>query len=193
MSLRIIGGTFRNRPLKTPKGPQTRPSLAVLRKAVFDILQDVVIEAEFLDLFAGSGAMGLEALSRGALHATFVDKDRYAARCIQENVESLQVEKQTDLYSTDIFIALEKMGKLGRQFDLIYIDPPYAASAKNSVIQRILESLHQLKLLKKNATLFIEEGAPAQLSSEQLKDLPYHWVNSRQFSQSILHQIKVVS
>ncbi|MBS0607608.1 MAG: RsmD family RNA methyltransferase, partial [Verrucomicrobia bacterium] len=64
--MRIIGGTFRNRLLKTPKGPQTRPSLAILRKAVFDILQQEIVDAEFLDLFAGAGAMGLEAISRGA-------------------------------------------------------------------------------------------------------------------------------
>ena len=190
MSLRIIGGTFRNRPLKTPKGPQTRPSLAILRKAVFDILQDEILEADFLDLFAGSGAMGLEAISRGARHATFIDKDRYAIRCINENIDAFQVRKQAELIGSDIFIALEKLGKAGRKFDLVYIDPPYAASAGEPLILRILQSIEKLDLLKERATLFIEEGAPPQLTPDQLSGLLLNWINSRQFSQSVLHQLR---
>jgi 16S rRNA (guanine966-N2)-methyltransferase len=71
MTLRIIGGQFKNRLLKAPKGSKTRPTLAILRKAVFDMLQFTIPDARFLDLFAGSGVMGIEALSRGAGHAAF--------------------------------------------------------------------------------------------------------------------------
>ena len=94
MGLRILGGTFRNRLLKSPKGEQTRPTLAVMRKSVFDILQTQIEGAAFLDLYAGSGAMGLEALSRGASHATFVDANRFALSCIEDNICLLKVENQ---------------------------------------------------------------------------------------------------
>ncbi|MBS0653432.1 MAG: 16S rRNA (guanine(966)-N(2))-methyltransferase RsmD [Verrucomicrobia bacterium] len=190
MSLRIIGGTFRNRPLKTPKGPQTRPSLAVLRKAVFDILQDEIVDTEFLDLFAGAGAMGLEAISRGAKHATFVDKDRYALRCIDENIKGFHVEDQCELFAADVFVALEKLGKSGRKFDVAYIDPPYAASAEKSLIPKILSLLESLDLLKDHAIVFAEEGAPPQLKPEQMSGSNLRLVNSRQFSQSVLHQLR---
>ncbi|MBS0651102.1 MAG: 16S rRNA (guanine(966)-N(2))-methyltransferase RsmD [Verrucomicrobia bacterium] len=190
MSLRIIGGTFRNRLLKTPKGPQTRPSLAILRKAVFDILQQEIVDAEFLDLFAGAGAMGLEAISRGAKQATFIDKDRYAVRCIDENIKSFHIEDQCELFAADVFVALEKLGKAARKFDIVYIDPPYAASAEKSLIPKILSLLESLDLLRPQAIVFVEEGAPPQLKMEQMSHFKFRLVNSRQFSQSILHQLR---
>lgn len=191
MSLRILGGTLRNRPLKTPKGPQTRPSLAILRKAVFDILQQEIADAEFLDLFAGAGAMGLEAISRGAKQATFVDKDRYALRCIDENIKSLQVEDQCKLYAADVFVALQKLGKADRKFNVVYIDPPYALSAEKSLIPKILSLLESLDLLSPSAVVFAEEGAPAYLKTEHISGLKLQLVNSRQFSQSVLHQLRL--
>ena len=190
MSLRIIGGTFRNRPLKAPKGPQTRPSLAILRKAVFDILQQEVIDNDILDLFAGAGAIGFEALSRGARHATFVDKDRFALQCISENMKTLKVESQCQLIPSDVFIALDKLSKAGKKFDLIYIDPPYATSAEKSLLAKILSLLETLDLLKENAIVFAEEGAPSFLSHPlPLKHL--RLLNTRQFSQSLLHQFRL--
>ncbi len=190
MSLRILGGEFRNRPLKTPKGPQTRPSLGIMRKAVFDILQDEVIEADFLDLFAGAGAMGLEALSRGASHATFIDKDRYALSCISDNIRHLNVENKSTILRSDSLDALEKLGKNRRQFDIVYVDPPYAASAEKSLIPKILTLLEDHQLLKVKAIVFVEEGAPAHLKPDALKLQTLHFINTRQFSRSILHQFR---
>lgn len=190
MTLKIIGGTFRNRSLKTPKGPQTRPSLAIMRKAVFDILQQDVIEKSVLDLFAGAGAIGLEALSRGASHATFVDKDRYALACIEENIRTLKVENQTEIIRLDVIVALEKLSKAKRQFDLIYIDPPYATSPERSLIPKILALLESLHLLKQEAIVFAEEAAPGFLDPKNLNLHDLKWLNSRQFSRSVLHQLR---
>ena len=91
MTLRIIGGKFKGRLIKTPKGEKTRPTSAILRKAVFDICQNQITDARFLDLFAGSGAMGLEALSRGASHATFVERDKHSVSCLKENLALLNL------------------------------------------------------------------------------------------------------
>ena len=94
MTLRVLGGKFRGRLLQSPRGSQTRPTTSMLRKAVFDILQNSIEDFRFLDLFAGSGAMGIEALSRGAKHATFVESHKDALRCINANLATLKLEKE---------------------------------------------------------------------------------------------------
>lgn len=191
MSLRIIGGKFRNRPLKTPKGEQTRPTLAVLRKAVFDILQSHIDDAKFLDLYAGSGAMGLEALSRGASHATFVEANRHAFACIEENTRLLEVQNQCTLLSYDTLLALKKLAKEGRRFDIIYVDPPYAPAAKLRLLEEIILFLDTHPLLEPHGRLFLEEAAPAtfQPASQTLTTLRH--VDSRTFSRSTLHQFQM--
>jgi 16S rRNA (guanine966-N2)-methyltransferase len=183
--LTIIGGEFRNRKLKTPKGDVTRPTSAVLRKSVFDICMSHITDAHFLDLFAGSGAMGLEALSRGAAHATFVERDKNALRSIQENIALLKVESQCSVLATDILTALKRLQKQGDTFDLIYIDPPYD---NVEITPLILNFIDQHALLKPDGILFVEEGIPSHLTPETR---PYpHLLHqkSRRFSQSLLHQ-----
>lgn len=90
--MRIIAGTARSRIIQTPPGKDTRPTMDRVRENIFNILQRKVYEANVLDLFAGSGALSLEAISRGATHATLVDIDRQAIRCIQENLKTLRFE-----------------------------------------------------------------------------------------------------
>ncbi len=147
MTLRILGGKFKGRLLKSPNEKTTRPTQGVMRAAVFNICQHEIQGARFLDVFAGSGAMGLEALSRGASHATFIEKDRLAASCIEENIKLLQVTDQTDVFPTQATIALNK---LKEPFDIIYIDPPYDTS-----IEEVVETILHQELL--SSLLFIEE------------------------------------
>jgi 16S rRNA (guanine(966)-N(2))-methyltransferase RsmD len=186
MTFRIIGGTFRNRPLKSPKGQQTRPTLAIMRKAVFDILQSDVDGANFLDLYAGSGAMGLEALSRGAAHATFVETDRQSLRCIEENCRDLKIEKQCTLIGYDSLLALKKLAKDKQHFNIVYADPPYAAAARLN--QEILSFFDTHPLLDKGGTLFLEEAVPPSLKPDTLTALRH--VDTRTFSRSALHQFR---
>ena len=188
MSLRIIGGEFRNRLLKSPKGEQTRPTLAIMRKAVFDILQSDIDDAQFLDLYAGSGAMGLEALSRGASHATFVESNRNALRCIEENCRDLKVQDKCNLISYDCLLALKKIAKGKTQFDVAYVDPPYATAAHHRLLQEILNYFDAHKILKTGGTLFLEEAAPPILKPETLTLSSLRFLNTRTFSRSALHQ-----
>ena len=187
--MRIIGGTFRNRLLKTPKGEQTRPTLAIMRKAVFDILQSKVEGSHFLDLYAGSGAMGIEALSRGAASATFVETNRDALRCIEENLRALKVEEKCKVVSYDVLLALKKMAKQGQKFDIVYADPPYTPAAKLRLLQEILDFFDAHPLLSEGGRLFLEEAAPATLNPQSLSKLSF--LNSRTFSRSVLHQFGV--
>ncbi len=149
MSLRIVGGLFRGRLLKSPQGDQTRPTTSMVREAVFNICQEWIQGARFLDLFAGSGAMGLEAISRGAIFATFIDKDKHASACIRQNIELLQVQEMAQVLTIEVRTALPK---LLSPYDIIYIDPPYE---KDTAV--ILDELTKLNLLSSNGILFVEE------------------------------------
>jgi len=186
MSLRIIGGEFRNRLLKAPKGIKTRPTLAILRKAVFDMLQFTIQDALFLDLFAGSGLMGIEALSRGAARACLIDNDRTAIRCIEENLKVLGLQDRAEVLLLDATAALQRFAKKKCAFDIIYIDPPYLLSQTTPILHDLLQFIDAHALLSPQGHLLIEETTPPKLSSQlPLKTLRF--VNTRQFSDSILH------
>jgi 16S rRNA (guanine966-N2)-methyltransferase len=193
MTFRIIGGVFRNRPLKSPKGKQTRPTLAVMRKAVFDILQNKIKGASFLDLYAGTGAMGLEALSRGAAHATFVETHSEALDCIEDNFRMLKVESQCTLMEYECILALKKLIKESRQFDIVYADPPYATATHLSLLHKLLTFFDTHRLINNNGTLFLEEATPPSLKAESLLLSHLHYVDTRTFSRSALHQFHMTS
>lgn len=188
MSLRIIAGEFRNRLLKSPKGLQTRPTLAILRKAVFDILQPYIHQAHFLDLFAGSGLMGIEALSRGASHTTFVDNDRNAIRCIRENISLLNLQKRSSTFLLDAFSALRICVKKQLVFEIIYVDPPYPLSQNTPILKQLLCFIDSHLLLAPQGILLIEETLPQTLPLHDLPLTCLRYIDTRQFSNSLLHK-----
>ena len=120
--LRIIGGEFRGRKLSTPKGLATRPVLGRVREALFNVIGNID-NFRVLDLFSGTGAIGIEALSRGAQSAVFIDSGFRQCAVINENLTALKLSEE--VLKTDVFRALEKLEKLRRQFDFIFADPPY--------------------------------------------------------------------
>ncbi len=184
MNLSIIGGEFRGRPLKSPKSTHTRPTTAVLRKSVFDICKNQICEARFLDLFAGSGAIGIEALSRGAAHVTFVEKDKMAFACLKENIQKFQIEERSTLLHTDALSALEKLEIRKKHFDLIYIDPPYDEQTWHLDLLTLLDTLQ----LAQGATIFIEEALPSLWEKESPNLKHFLCKNKRRFGRSLLHQ-----
>lgn len=151
--MQIIGGIHRKRKLKSPKGEATRPSSSMLRETVFNICQWDIEGALFLDIFAGAGAMGLEALSRGAAKAFFIDKDKKAVQTIQENIALLQEETRSQVYCLDAFQALNLCKKKGEVFDIIFADPPYG----KGLADRVLEFVDSNSLLKVGGSLFLED------------------------------------
>lgn len=186
--MHIIAGSHKNRLLKTPKGSATRPTSSRLRETLFNICQGCVEGATFLDLFAGSGAMGLEALSRGASHATFVDDSRSATRCIATNLKTLDLEAQSTLLCADVFLAIETLARKKMQFDLIYIDPPYDLSRHPSVESsyslRLLLLLDKLPLMKEGGLLFIEDTYVLSHESFALESLKL--ISSRRAGRAFL-------
>lgn len=148
--MRIIAGKFRSRVIEAPRGTDTRPTLDQVRESVFSILMNDIVDASFLDLYAGSGANGLEALSRGAKTAVFVDKDRQAQRVIQKNIESLDVMDQATLLRVSAKQALDILA--GQSFDLVYLDPPYKKQENVWIIKQLVEK----ELLNSNSIIMIE-------------------------------------
>lgn len=123
--MRIIGGEYRSRIIEMPKGAEIRPTQDRVREAVFNVLADVNGK-RVLDLFAGSGAYGLEALSRGAEHATFVENNSRCLATIQANIDSLKIpETRFTVLRSSVLTSLPRFDKDGEKFDLIFIDPPY--------------------------------------------------------------------
>ena len=120
--MRIVAGTYGGRRLAAPRGGRTRPTADRVREALFSMLGPVA-EARVLDLFAGSGALGLEALSRGAAEATFVDSSAAAVRAVRANLESLAV--RAEVRRADARAFLRNARAAGRQYDLVFLDPPY--------------------------------------------------------------------
>lgn len=175
MSLRLIAGKFKGRVLHTPKTTTTRPTQGALRGSVFNICQGLIENAEFLDLFAGSGAMGFEALSRGASHVTLVETNKLALIAIKKNIELLNVSEVVTVLKMDAFDALDR---LKRPFDLIYIDPPYDLNVK-PLIEKVAP------LLKPEGTLFIEER---YIPNKQPPQCPLFLKSSRRFGSALLHE-----
>src|SRR5882672_663553 len=125
--MRIVAGTLRSRQLKSLKGLSLRPTSDRLRETLFNILGARVEGSRFLDLFAGSGAIGIEAISRGAVSAVFVENHSAAVRLIRENLASLEIKSETRIIATAAAPALEKLHKdRAAVFDFIFLDPPYA-------------------------------------------------------------------
>jgi 16S rRNA (guanine966-N2)-methyltransferase len=162
--LRIIGGRHRGRRLRFPEGVEIRPTPDRVRETLFNWLQPRIAGARVLDLFAGSGALGLEALSRGAAHVTFLEVDRRAASAI----EALSREWHEEAVTVECVDALEWLAhrRSGERFDVVFVDPPYDANLQVAALQ----ALHSQRLLAPDARVYVEHRA-----RESLPALPEGW------------------
>jgi 16S rRNA (guanine966-N2)-methyltransferase len=153
--VRIIAGSRKGSRIFAPKGIDTRPTADRVREAAFNLLGPGAAEdAKVLDLFAGSGAMGLEALSRGAAHATFVESDRDACRTINRNLDKLGLDNASVLCQ-EALTALRADARQGTRYDLVLVDPPYKrfSSLQNDMIRHLPE------ILAPDGVLLIETAA----------------------------------
>jgi len=128
--MRVIAGQFRSRPLIAPKGSDTRPTSDRLRETLFNVLAPRIESSVFLDLYAGSGAVGIEALSRGASEAVFVENSESALRTIRANLSSLGIRGSYTLEPRSVSAALNRLAATGRTVNLVFLDPPYADAAE---------------------------------------------------------------
>ncbi len=159
--MRIVSGKFKSRIIKAPKGQNTRPSSDRTRESIFNVLAPYLYDANVLDLFAGSGALGIEALSRGASHVVFIDHDDCAIQCIRENVSTLKINQQCEIIQGDYSILPSLKGKT---FQIILLDPPYAMN----VFLDILHWIEENHLLDDHGVIVYESNQQNHLQEDIL-------------------------
>ncbi|MCL2376665.1 MAG: 16S rRNA (guanine(966)-N(2))-methyltransferase RsmD [Defluviitaleaceae bacterium] len=133
--MRVISGIARGTSLFPPHGEKTRPTSDFVKENLFNIIMDDVRGTNFLDLFAGSGAIGIEALSRGAIHATFVDISQKCVDLTKRNLEKTRLKEKATVMKGDAASTIKKLA--GQKFDIIFLDPPYDESLANKTLQKI--------------------------------------------------------
>lgn len=164
--MHILAGLYKQRNIYTPTQGDFRPTLARTRGMVFNICQQEIEGASFLDLFAGTGAMGFEALSRGAKRAVMVDSNRYAIEAMEKTATSFGVEKSAQLLCLDVMKGLDYLKRTGATFDIVYIDPPYFRLKNEQDFKSVAEVLSFLDTepcLSSQGMLFIEDSKESPL------------------------------
>lgn len=156
--MRVIAGTARSLPLKTREGKDTRPTTDRIKETLFNVLQPYVQEAVFLDLFSGSGGIGIEALSRGAYHAYFVENDAKAIECIIDNLKFTKFTERATVLKQDVISALSGISE--KEVDIIFMDPPYDQLFE----KRVLEVLSSKNYVTEDTLIIVEASLRTDFS-----------------------------
>ena len=153
--MRVIAGIAKGHKLEAPEGLTTRPTTDRIKETLFNMMAFDLPECKFLDLFSGSGAIGIEALCRGAAEAVFVDSHKEAQNVIHKNLAHTKLSEKATVLGKDVFIALQELSAAGKVLDIIYMDPPYAAGVE----QTVLEAIRCGGLLNKDGYIGVEHGS----------------------------------
>ena len=176
--MRIIAGSARSLPLRTPEGLETRPTSDQIKETLFNMLQNDVPGCYFLDLFAGSGQIGLEALSRGAEYAVFVENGRKALKCIEDNIAFTKFTDRSKLVASDVISAIHTLdGKY--TFDIIFMDPPY----KKGLEKEVLQALYDSNLWKEDTLVIVE--ASQDTDFDFVSELGYEIVKFKKYKSNM--------
>ncbi|MBA4538809.1 16S rRNA (guanine(966)-N(2))-methyltransferase RsmD [Bacillus aquiflavi] len=157
--MRVVSGTCKGRSLKPVPGKQTRPTTDKVKEAIFNMIGPYFDGGLGLDLFAGSGSLGIEALSRGLDKVIFVDRDMKAFQVIKHNIVSCRLTEQSEIYRNDSERALKALIKRGLVFDYIFLDPPY----KKQKLQLLIETIEKGRLLKEHGVIVCEHDCMTEL------------------------------
>lgn len=177
--MRIISGKARGTKLFTLEGINTRPTLDRVKESIFNIIQNKISEAEVLDLFAGSGAIGLEFLSRGANRVVLCDKSKEAVEIIKKNIQKTHMEENTVVLNTDFETCLEKIKN--QKFDIIYLDPPY----ETDYILKSLKKIIEFKMAKKENIIILETDDEKRIL-EEIENIEVKIVDKRQYGRATI-------
>ncbi|MDO5410253.1 MAG: 16S rRNA (guanine(966)-N(2))-methyltransferase RsmD [Lachnospiraceae bacterium] len=173
--MRVIAGSAKSVPLKTLEGLDTRPTQDRIKETLFNILQSDIPGCRFLDLFAGSGAIGIEAASRGASHVVFMENNPKAADIIRLNLRTTRLEDKASLYQGDLFMQLAGAASGEDVFDIIFMDPPYRHDYEKQVLTLLKDSR-----LVDEYTLIITE-ASLDTTFDYLSELGYELVREKKY------------
>ena len=179
MALRIISGDLRGRKLRTVRGYKTRPTANRTREAIFNILASHIRGARVLDLFAGTGAFGIEALSRKADLAVFIDNDDDSLLILQTNINTLSLQQQTKIIRWDLIKNLNCLKSIPAGFNLAFMDPPY----NQNMVEPSLRNLHRSQSLEAGALVIVEHSQQEPVTTNQM---PYKSVDHRKYGKSLV-------
>jgi 16S rRNA (guanine966-N2)-methyltransferase len=177
--LRIIGGEFKGRKLLSVRGRNTRPTADRIREALFNILSAQIYEAVVLDLFAGTGALGLEALSRGAQSAFFIESNKNTLSILKRNIQACNVESRTTEVQWNIVKNLNCIRSMEPAFNLVFMDPPY----NKHLLEPTLSNLHESCCLDPSARVIIEHSTLETLPAGVL---PFELVDQRSYGKTLV-------
>ncbi len=163
--MRVIAGSHRSRQLLAPRGLQTRPTSDRLRETLFNILSPRLGGCRFVDLYAGTGAVGIEALSRGASHVWFAEKADAPLRSLRQNLSALKINRDFTLEDRGVGALLQSLGKLTQPVDLVYLDPPYEAEEEYSGTLNFFGSIRGRAVLAQDALVIAEHSSKSKLST----------------------------
>ena len=185
MALRIISGDLKGRKLRSVPGTKTRPTANRTREAIFNILSSEISGSRVLDLFAGTGAFGIEALSRKAESVVFIDHDNDSISVLQSNIKSLSLEKRTKIIKWDLIKNLNCLHSFRIVFDLVFMDPPY----KRHMIEPALQNLHCSQSLAGGARIVVEHFHREAVITDQL---PFEIVSQRKYGKTLVTFLEYV-
>ena len=160
--MRVIGGNAKGRRLKVPKGQAVRPTSGRVKEALFNILPRDLSGIKVLDLFAGTGNVTIEAISRGAAEAILIDSSEKSAKVIRENLRRVRFTDQTRVWVIPVSRALRLLARRGESFDMIFLDPPY----QHNWVEACLKIISRGNLLRGSGTLIVEHSAREQVDAE---------------------------
>ncbi len=165
--MRVITGIAKGRKLKAARGREVRPTSDRTKEALFNILGPRIMKAKFLDLYAGTGAIGIEAISRGAEKTVFIERNLRAVKIIRHNLESTGLQERAEVYCQEVGQAIELLSARDERFDLIYLDPPYL----QNLVNRSLFQLNNSGLLASGGLIIAESSKLDELPEQagQLK------------------------
>ena len=161
--MRVIAGKAKRLQLKSPKGLDTRPTTDRIKETLFNMIQDELYDIRFLDLFAGSGGIGIEALSRGAREAVFVEQNREACSIIKENLAFTHLDEQAEVLGQNVLTALGKL-RCGGVFEVAFMDPPYGKGLELQVLQ----SADFYSILADKALVIVEADLDTSLREDEI-------------------------
>lgn len=171
--MRVIAGKARRLLLKTIEGQDTRPTTDRIKETLFNMINENLYDCCFLDLFSGSGAIGIEALSRGARLAVMIEQNGKAAECIRENLKTTHLEDAAAVVNCDVLTGLSKLEGKGYVFDFVFMDPPYDRLWEKQVLERLEKS----SLIDERTTIIIE--ASLKTSFEYLESFGYELIKEK--------------
>lgn len=172
--MRVIAGSARRLNLITPKGFDTRPTTDKSKETLFNCLMPYIADASFLDIFSGSGGIGIEALSRGAKRAVFLENSKEALACIEKNLKTTHFEDIGEVYKGDAFASLKMLEARG-PFDIIFMDPPFNKGLEESVLKYLVSS----RLISDDTIIVVE--ASNETSFDYVSDLGFEIFKLKQY------------